>query len=84
MTRFDSSDSCFPEVYDLVVANPSWVDFIVDLRERRGFTWRALAEEVHSQLGAGRVEGWDRLPSNQLAGIALCDAASRILGRPLT
>lgn len=49
------------------------------VRELRadGFTWRSVAAQIHAEWGADA--DWNP-PSNQLAGMALCEAAATALG----
>lgn len=50
---------------------------IKGLRVDQGYTWRAVAKETHEAWGDDA--GWEP-PSNQLAGMALCEAAAKRLG----
>lgn len=45
------------------------------LRCDEGYSWRAVASEMHARLGGG----WSP-PSNQLMGMALCERAAALLG----
>jgi hypothetical protein len=52
-------------------------DFIRELRVDKGYTWRSVAQTCsENKLFEGGVYDWQP-PSNQLAGMALCERAAK-------
>lgn len=57
------------------IMNQERAQIIRDLRVEQDYSWRAVARECHIQF-AGT---WEPV-SNQLAGMALCEAAAELFG----
>ena len=49
------------------------------LRVDEGYSWRAIAHVCHDLMRWGPNEYWDRVPSAQPMGMALCEVAADLL-----
>lgn len=51
-------------------------EIIRELRVDKGYTWRAVAHACHDLQWWSPDEYWDRVPSTQPMGMALCEVAA--------
>lgn len=67
------------EEFQLIVreiVTPERAELIRNLRVNEDYSWRALAAECHKQFNGEVIPGWHPA-SNQLMGMALCEAAAK-------
>lgn len=55
-------------------------EYIRKLRVEEGYSWRAVARECHKLRWWPADEYWDRVPSAQPMGMALCEIAAEFFG----
>lgn len=64
--------------FDVVAVAGMTMERAVRIRElRKTYSWRAIARQTHCEWGADAMWAPE---SNQLAGMALCEAAAAMLG----